>query len=371
MGRLSVIQLISAEHTWGGIEQHAIDVAAGLKDRGYNVMIVGRNVEFFVKIYQEVCPVYTFPIRNSIDPQSILGLARLIRREKVDIIHTHTSRDAWMALLSTFVAGRGKVVTTRHVPLAAKQDAVHRWYYRQLSAVICVSEYVRNIFLGPNPAIDPAKVRTVYPGIDVGKFNGVSRIDIREKLARQDRGFIIGFVGRITREKGLADLIRAVAELKAGGKKVQLTLVGDVNPNTPDYLEDLRELCRELAVDDIVLFQGFTQQIVDYICAFDTLVLPSVTSETFGLVLGEAMACGKPVISTDTGAQREFVQDGVNGYLVPPASPGRLAEALGRLIDNPEKASAMGLSGQEMIRGNFSQKQMLDRIEECYADCFS
>ena len=110
MQHFSVIELISAPSTWGGMEQHAYEVVKELTRRGHSVSIVSKPVDLFIRTFSDICSVYTLPLRNSVDLHSIYGLAKLIRANNVDVIHTHTSRDAWLALFATRWAGRGAVV---------------------------------------------------------------------------------------------------------------------------------------------------------------------------------------------------------------------------------------------------------------------
>lgn len=367
MKRLSVIQVSSARDEWGGIEQHTKYLAQGLIERGHRVVFATRDYELAVKSFQEVGEVHTFPIRSSIDFQSIKGIARLIQKENTDIIHAHTSRDAWVALFATLAAGRGRVVTTRHIPLPAKQDVFHKLYYRQLAAIVCVSEYVRNIFLGERPAVDPGRVSVVYPGIDLTRFTSGKKGAIRGSLGLKADDVVVGYVGRITREKGLDDLIQAVAILnKKGINNLHAVLVGAVNPLTPDYADELRSAADKDGLSGRVHFCGFSKDIAAFMYDFDMLVLPSVIPETFGMVLCEGMACGKPVIATTTGAQVEIIRDGVTGLLVPPCSPERLAEALERLVGDREKADSMGQAGKADVTEKFSLVRTIQAIEKCY-----
>jgi glycosyltransferase involved in cell wall biosynthesis len=358
--------MVSTRQEWGGIEQYAKYLAQGLRDNGHRVCVVARDVDYVVKSYKEICDVYTFPIRSSIDAQSIVGIAKLVRENSVDIIHTHTSRDAWTAFFATLLAGRGKVVTTRHVPLAAKRDILHKFYYSRLAAIFCVSQYVRNIFLGERPVVDDGRVHVVHPGIDVKRFAAVQSGAIRDKLGLKADDFIIGYVGRITRDKGLDDFIQALAEIKAKRIGFHAVLVGDVNPRTPDYATELRNAAQLGGVSDRVHFWGFSQDIAAIMHDLDVLVLPSTIPETFGMVLCEAMACGKPVVSTTTGAQVEIIQNGANGLLVPPRSPESLAYALEKLIADREQAKRMGLRGKMDVSEHFSLERMVSNIERCY-----
>lgn len=358
---LSIIEMISISYEWGGIEQHVKDLSEGLRERGHNVMVVCRDFKMHVDAYSEKCPVHTLPIRNAVDLETIWGLAKLIKQQRVDIIHTHTSRDSWLALFASWLAGRGKVVTTRHVPFLAKQDAFHTWYYNQLSGIICVSEFVKGKFLGAAPKLSLDKIEVIHPGIKVDKNRKIVNRIIREQLGIDQDTYLIGFVGRITAEKGLDDLLEAVAILKnKHEKKFKVVLVGGVNPMTPEYLDHLKSKVQELGIGDYIHFYGFSHDIPSVMADLDVLVLPSTAQETFGLVLCEAMLAGTPVVSTNAGAQAEIVIEGVNGFLIDVASPISLAENLNKVRELNWNKSAI----RESVIQRYSKERMIVLIED-------
>lgn len=363
MNKLSIIEFTSAGENWGGIEQHIKDLGRGLKERGHKVVFACRPMPHAVEKLAEVGEVHIFPMINALDWQTIKGVAALIRREKADIVHTHTSRDAWMALFATMVAGRGRAVTTRHVPLPAKTDLLHRWFYNRLAAIICVSRYVRDSFFSSAPAVDPEKVVVAYPSINLTRFQTPATTQLRGVWQAGDDQFVIGFVGRVTVEKGLDDLIAAAGILKDKLSNFKLVIVGQVNADTPEYLDKLRAAVTFRGLDKQVVFHGFTADVVAVMQAIDCLVLPAIIPETFGLVLCEAMAAGKPAIATTTGAQAEIIEDGVNGYLVPPGNPPVLAEAIGRLAADRELAGRMGHAGLTGVLNKFGPESTVTTVE--------
>lgn len=366
MRKLSIIQLVSAREEWGGIEQHAKDLARGLKERGHSVCVVARPVEFVTKKYSEVCQVYTFPIRGSIDLQSVWGIAKVIQERDVDIVHTHTSRDAWTALFATMVAGRGKAVTTRHAPFPAKRDPVHTWFYNKLASIICVSKFVRDSFLGDKPASYANHTPVIYPGIDDSKFHHASGSRIRSELGITEQDFVTGFVGRITPEKGVHVLMRAAAILKERGKESKLVVVGMADPQYPQYVDELKEIARKGNIEATVHFYGFTSNVAEVLNSFNTLVLPAVSEESSPLVLREAMLCGKPAIATNSGGSLEIVDDGVNGYLVPPEDATAMADAVEKLLEDRNMAEQMGMAAAAKARATFTLGRMIDEIEKLY-----
>jgi glycosyltransferase involved in cell wall biosynthesis len=366
MNKLSIIEFTSPGENWGGIEQHIKDLGRGLKERGHRVVFASRPMPHAVEKLSEVGEVYTYPMVNALDLKTITGVADLIRKQQADIVHAHTSRDAWMALFATIVAGRGKAVSTRHVPLPAKTDILHRWFYNRLAAIICVSRYVRDIFLSSALPIPSEKVVVAYPSINLTKFGTESPSKLRNRWQIDDDRFVIGYVGRVTVEKGIDDLITAAGILKEQLSNFTLVIVGQVNADTPEYLDKLKAAVTAVGLDGQVLFTGFTTDVVGVMQAIDCLVLPAIIPETFGLVLCEAMAAGKPAIATTTGAQKEIIEDGVNGYLVPPGNPTALAEAIGRLGTHRERASRMGQAGRDAVLARFGPDSTVTVVENCF-----
>jgi len=369
MEKLSIVEMISISYEWGGIEQHVKDLTRCLVSNGNKVSVVCRDVPLHVQMYSEESTVYRLPIRNAVDIATIRGLSKIIKNDKVHIIHTHTSRDAWIALFATWFAGRGKVITTRHVPFKAKQDAFHTWYYNQLAGIICVSKFVYNKFLGEKPKINTQNVHVIYPGIKIKNDRVVMKRIVRETLKISDDMFLIGFVGRITVEKGLNDLLQATAILKKTQEKFRVVIVGDVNPVTPEYLDTLKQQIQDLGIQEYIHFYGFTKDVVSVMDDIDVLVLPSIIPETFGLVLCEAMLAGKPVVTTNTGAQVEIVEDGVTGFSVPAFSPEKMAEKLEVFITNPQRAAEFGQKAKDSIYERFDENRMARDVEIFFNEC--
>jgi glycosyltransferase involved in cell wall biosynthesis len=365
--KLTVVELISARDAWGGIEQYALNLVRMLQQRGHTLYVAARPVERFTERYAAYCPVYTFPIKGSLDFGSINGLAKLIREKQVEIIHTHTSRDAWLALFATWRAGRGKVVMTRHMPFPAKRGLIHKLFYHQLAAIICVSQYVKGQFLSSLPNLFDTKVSVIYPGIAMDKFAGADGSKTRQELGLAANDFLIGYIGRITWEKGLDSLLEAARLLKqAIGPCFKLVLVGTVNPNTPNYQNELQAKATFFDISALICFYGFATEVPQLLKAFNVLVLPSVTTETFGLVLCEAMACGKPVIATTTGGPAEIVQHRRTGLLIPPDAPVEMAAGLQELATNRALATEWGQAGQKLVRELFDMEIMIERMEQVF-----
>ena len=201
---------------------------------------------------------------------------------------------------------------------------------------------------------DPRRVRVVAPGVDTDVFTPGDREAAKAALGLAGRSVVL-FVGRLQPLKQPEVAVRAIARLAATSPELapQLTLVvvggpsgrGGVQP------ESLTKLAAELGVADLVRLEGTVPHDVIplYYRAADVTLIPS-RSESFGLVAIESSACGTPVIASDVGGLRVAVRDDVTGWLVPSFAPEAFADALGRVLDDPAQATAMGTAGARFAR---------------------
>ncbi len=212
--------------------------------------------------------------------------------------------------------------------------------------------------------VDPAKVVVIHNGIDPDRFK---RTDTKDALtALGVRTPYVLFVGRITDQKGIFDLLTAAPNLPNG---VQVVLCASA-PDTPEIEERLRRtvprhpnvhwINRMVPVDQVV-------QLYSHASVF---VCPSVY-EPFGLINLEAMACGTAVVASAVGGIVEVVEDGKTGILLPPSRPDELAAAICRLLDDPAEARAMGQAGRRRVEEKFAWASVAERTEAVYADAIA
>jgi glycosyltransferase involved in cell wall biosynthesis len=204
--------------------------------------------------------------------------------------------------------------------------------------------------------------RVIFNGIDTGHFRpGAEEDGWRERLGIGDAPFVL-WVGRLVRWKGTIDALRAVA---LAGPCVHLAIAG----NGPEEAR-LRDAAAALAIRDRVHFLGTVPHIElpSLYAAADIVVGTSFANETFGMVLAEASACGRPVIATDFGGFPEVVRDGETGLLVPPRDPAALAAAIARLTANQDMARRMGASGREYVAAQFAWPVVTERVLRVYQE---
>jgi glycosyltransferase involved in cell wall biosynthesis len=173
---------------------------------------------------------------------------------------------------------------------------------------------------------------------------------------------LVGFVGRLVRQKGVDLALQAFAEASPGHPHSRLVIVGDGPARG-----DLEALAGRLAPKASVIFAGWVEDASSVMPAFDMVVAPS-RWEGFGLVVLEAMSHGLPVIATRAGSFPEIVIDGQTGLLVPSECPSALAKAMKELMIDPRRAASMGQKGQSRVVESFSVRKMVDATIRTYEE---
>jgi glycosyltransferase involved in cell wall biosynthesis len=210
------------------------------------------------------------------------------------------------------------------------------------------------------------KIIVIPNGINIEHFNiSCSKEECREKLGLELNKNIILFVGNLIQYKGPDILVRAASIVVKEIPDIELIFVGSGNMRN-----ELEELSKKLGVEKHVKFAGFVEERLKllYYKAADIFCLPSIMStESFGIVNLEALACGLPIVASAIGGIPDIVKDGVNGLLVSPKNPGALADAITYLLKNEDVRRKMGKKGREMVK-KYSWEEIAGRMEKIYKE---
>jgi glycosyltransferase involved in cell wall biosynthesis len=198
----------------------------------------------------------------------------------------------------------------------------------------------------------------IYNGVDGEPFELASRMrkEFRGEMGLTDLQKVVTVIANLIPYKGHHDFLKAASQVKDRIPKATFWLVGEDR----GIQKDLERLSRDLRIHDCVSFMGQRSDIPNILAASDLSVLPS-HEEGFSNVILESMAAGLPVIATRVGGNSEAVVDGVTGWLVPPRNPEVMAERIGDLIDDAQKARFWGERGKERVKGLFTIEQMVDK----------
>ena len=295
---------------------------------------------------------------------SAIALSRLIKRENIDVVHTNTGVIVSSALAAR-LAGCPHVWHIRDwfQEFGPLWKPYSRYILANADRVLCVSEAIAGQF----PA--SRKIEVLNNGFDLEEFPQLSadeRAAARAALGLKTDDLVIGTVGRIKfKRKGQEFLLQAAKLLLDRGIKATCLLAGGPAPGAENHAAEMRDLAETLGVQTI-----FTGEIQDARCAYaamDIFVLPSAQPEPFGGVVMEAMALGLPVIGTNIGGTIEQVAEGETGFLVPPADPAAMAEAIGKLASDHDQRRRMGVNGRQRVAKKFQIRGMIDRVLVIYS----
>jgi glycosyltransferase involved in cell wall biosynthesis len=357
------ILFLTTHSNTGGITSYILTLGAALVRSGHEVWVASsggnavphlqaagiKHVMVNIRTKSEASPKLWF---------SFGPLRRLIREERIDIIHAHTRitqvLGAWLSR-STGV----RMVTTCHGFFKP------RWFRKAFpcwgQAVIAISKPVAG-HLTDDLGVPPQKVHLVTSGIDLGRFVMVSeqlRRDVRQKYGLGDAP-LIGIIARLSEVKGIDVLIKAMPLVLKEVPSAKLLIAGQ----GPEE-KALRELVKDLHLTEHVIFKDTVDQTQELLCALDVFVMPSLM-EGLGLSVIEAQACGIPVVASRIGGLVDLIEDGVSGYLVAVNDPGALAGRVIKVIKDPLTARPMVQKARSNVERYFSSDMMLQSTVRVY-----
>jgi glycosyltransferase involved in cell wall biosynthesis len=310
-------------------------------------------------------PVHLIRGRNQYDPRLITGLAALVRKLGIDIVHAHEASSDVAAWLASKLHGAA-LVTTLHgwIGNSAKQRLfirLDRRMVRRFDLVIAVSGQIRDEARAAG--VPDSRLRLLHNAIVLERYRRTGRRGyLGELLGRPVASPVIASIGRLSPEKGQADLIQALGILAARGHRPTTVLVGD----GPDRAR-LQGRVRELGLQDSVHLPGYVNEPERVLEETDLMVLPSHTEGLPNAAL-EALAMEVPVLATRVGGTPEVVSDGRTGRLIEPRSPGDLADAIADYLADPAAWQDMAREGRVHVVRDFNFKVRTRALEAMYAE---
>lgn len=294
-------------------------------------------------------------MRGAWDVVAMLRLRAMVRARRVEVVHTHSSVDSWVAGLTARSLGLA-VVRSRHVSIPIRRSSAH--VYRLAHRIITSGEAVARIVEGAG--VRRERIVAIGPGIDTTRFHPcVSGDAVRAELGL--RGPTVGLVANIRGSKGHLYFLEAAREVLRHHADARFLIVGD-----GIGFDDVRRRVTELGLDARVIMTGFRRDVPEVMAALDVLVLPSVKSEAMSQVIPQALAVGTPVVGTTVGGTPELVRDGETGRLVPPADAPALAAAIVDLLASPARARELADRGQAEVLAHHSLDATMRRTVAVY-----
>jgi glycosyltransferase involved in cell wall biosynthesis len=382
---VKVLRVI-ARLNMGGPALHVAYLTAGLRDRGYDTKLVagtlarGEDSMAFVSEELGIEVLRIEELGREISPlrdlMATVRLARVIRRERPQILHTHTAKAGTVGRMAALLAGSRRPAVVVHTfhghvlrgyfgPIRSWLFlALERWLAAHTTALVAVGPQVRDDLVALGVAAADRFV-VIRLGIELeervrpGK-NG--RAETRRYLGLPADRFVVGWVGRMTAVKRTDDVLEAFRRLRDNGVDACLCLVGD----GPDRGQ-LERRASELGIVRDTLFLGYQEDVAPYYAAFDALVLPSANEGTPVSAI-ESLAAETPVVATRVGGVPDVVRDGEEGFLVASGDTAELADRLTRLAQDPELRRRLGRSGRDRVLDRYAVDRLLEDVDRLYRE---
>jgi glycosyltransferase involved in cell wall biosynthesis len=326
----------------------------------------------FMQAFEELeVPTRVIGMKGAYDLKTFISFIKMLRKEKFDIIHTNLIRTDIIGRLAGRIAGVPIICTTEH--------GIHTWRVRGKTVeriirrlyrytggftdrIVAVSEYVKQQLI--IEGIAPGKCQRIYNGVDINRFVPITeeeKKEFRKYLADFEYDNLVGVVGNMVQLKGHIYSIQAVPKIIEQHPSTLFVFVG-AGPLQEELEKDVREKGLEKRVRFLGKLSAVTPKLI---ASLDVLVQPSLT-ESFGLVVAEAMATGIPVVASKVGGVPEIVEDGISGYLVESQNPVEIAEKVNNLLSNKEQGTAFGNAGRDLVVSNFSIEYTAEEYYQLY-----
>ncbi|MEA3407267.1 MAG: glycosyltransferase [Chloroflexota bacterium] len=363
--RISTLFLIT-ELNVGGAERIVEQLASQLPRNRYRAQVaclydphaIGADIQ------AAGIPVINLDMQAKWDLRAPYRLLRLLREENVQILHAHLFHAHLLAAIVGKLAGTPVIIATRHsVEIGGQhRETINRWIRPLCDAVVAVSKDVYQAEV-QRSGIDPKKVTMIPNGVQLREFSNfdpAAAEKLRDAWSIQPETAIIGTVGRFVTPKGHIYLLDALASLRNQMPDIRALIIGD-----GPLRSSIETSVKALGLAEIVILTGTRHDIPELLSLLDLFVLPSLW-EGLPIAILEAMAAGLPVVATRVGGVPEVVVDGETGLLVPPGDPDALAQAILRLLRDPDLRHRMGQAGRARVAEHFSVEQMVRKTEALY-----
>jgi phosphatidylinositol alpha-mannosyltransferase len=353
----------------GGVTEHVTHLGEELRHRGHEVHVIApmsgpRDEESLSPFVHPIGRVIPIPTNGSVARVTLplkgyVQVKRLLATEQFDVIHLH---EPMMPALPLTVLRHSQTVNVGTFHAFRRSNIAYfyakpmiRPLFRKLHGLIAVSRPARDFVA----EYFPGDYRVIPNGIEVARFS--EPVPLPEDLTGDDP--IVLFVGRMEKRKGLSYLLRAWANVRREFPRARLIVVGHGRP-----LESYRSFVRKQGWSEVE-FRGFVPAAVlpAYFQRADIFCAPSTGAESFGIVLLEAMAAGRPILATRIDGYAEVITHGVDGLLVEPKDPQALAVGLTHLLADGDLRRRLSAAGRRKVQ-QYDWSSVTDQILKCYEE---
>lgn len=351
----------------GGTELHLLTRATELKKRGHQVMVASSGGLLVRRFEDNGIPHFQLDIKKK-SPLHLWrgsrGLRRLLGTQEIDLINTDAVGVTLMCYLAMRFPPLQRIPLVATIPVISKGKLLKYAIAGRLLNLTCDFVITCNhteLKKLVRAKLNPFKTATIYNGVDLRKFRpSRDPAKVKAHFDFSSNTPLIGIIARLNPEKGHNIFLEAAATTLRYYPEARFLVIG-----SGPLSSQLQDYARTMGIDHAVVFTGYRSDIPDILAGLDIVVISSLW-ECLPNSLLEAMAMGRPVISTNVGGIPEVIQDGVSGLIVPPRNPEALAQAIVTLLGDSYHRTQMGDRARRTIEENFELQGMIDRLEQQY-----
>jgi len=358
---LRILQLYPKSDYFTGAAVQLLELAAGLRRRGHDVVVATRDGGAWAeKCAAASTPYYPVPMRSELDLASVAPLVRILRRHRIQIVHAQKGRARTLALMASLFTRIPAIVLNRGVSFPLERLSKLGYTTRRVAAVVAVSDSIKQGLIARG--VPAGKIHVIHSGTDTDRFHpSVDGSRVRQELGLGPEHHLVTQIG-MRSQKGNDDTMEAMRIVALKAPHARLLFVG-ANEAKARIVRD-KAAARGLAGRMHVML--YRDDIPEILAASDLCVDASYAGLGLTGSLREALAVETPVVAADIEGNPELITDGETGLLFPPRAFDALARAILRLIDNPHQAEAMARAGRKRVEAEFSLATKLDRTEALY-----
>jgi glycosyltransferase involved in cell wall biosynthesis len=360
---------------WVGENSRIFDLSRNLAGRGHRVWVAAPQTSLLLErcraagleVWPHLAPVRGFhPVRYY---RAARAFADFLRRERIDIVHTHASSDTWLAAAAVRMAYRPILILTRHNTKRLKNSWLNRRLYRRCCRkVIAISESVAEVMVQAG-LLPRDRIEVIPDGVDFDRFDPekvFNRNVWRRKLGVPDGAPLIVDVSRLSRNKGHENLLDAAALILKQFPSARFAVAGKGDRRK----KELRQRTLQMGLDTHVQWLDQIEDVPGFLAAADVFLHCSL-AEGLGTAVIEALAMKVPTVATAVGGVPDIVENGRTGLLAPAGDPGKAAEAVLELLRNPQRAAELAENERPEVLGRFSIERLVERTESVYREALS
>jgi glycosyltransferase involved in cell wall biosynthesis len=347
---------------WGGQELRILREAEGMRSRGHSMILaVQKDGGLVIPAREKGFKVYELAFKRSRSLLLLYQLMRIIQKEKIEILNTHSSLDSWIGGLAGKLCGC-HVIRTRHLSTPIRKGLNSKLLYNRLADYVVTTCEETAIAIRKQAEIPEERCRSIPTGVDPERMHcSWNQVDtFRQKLGLRPEDCLVGTLCILRGWKGISDLLQA-AKLLQDMPNLKWVVVGS-GVSEPLF----RQEWKRLGLEKNVFFTGHITPPYVALASMDIFLLLSRGHEGVSQASLQAAWMEKPLVTTATGGLKEVCIEGETGFQVPPCDPQAIAQAVMYLAKNQEARKVMGQKARKLVESKFTFDLTLDHMQQIY-----